>query len=218
MNAPKERPAIALDEQVLALQAALNDAGEPNPVIRLNNPANSPGKGAFDLPLPVSWRIREFEDQVGRKVIFVELHQASSDQVSSMEAFQLYAPNRTSVTSLLNAFLAGQSADCWAQQLVQQRGCDPSADWSPLLTGGPYRYRLSKQKGGSDRLGSCEVCNGLADAIYLQVEERFYRSGAPSYRSGWTQHNCSSRYGHAVCLFSVRRQMEPSAEVTACHG
>lgn len=66
-----------------------------------------------------------------------------------------------------------------------------------------YRYRQSNQECSSAKLGNCEVCGLHCSEVWLQTEERFCRLS--DGRSGWTQHKCSTLFGHKECLDSKQR-------------
>lgn len=72
---------------------------------------------------------------------------------------------------------------------------------------GDRRYRLTRLKSSSNRYGPCEVCKEHVPDVYYQVEERYFSHTAarPPFREGWTHADCSSIFGHEVCLRARRR-------------
>lgn len=73
---------------------------------------------------------------------------------------------------------------------------------------GQYRYRIHRTRHSSERYGPCEVCKEHVTEVSLQVEERFFTipaSGTHVGRSGWTQYQCTSFFGHEPCLVGRRK-------------
>ena len=61
-----------------------------------------------------------------------------------------------------------------------------------------YVYRLNRCKGGSERMGACEVCGKSADTVYLLTQQQAYKRLDGT--EGLSGHNCFQLFGHKQCL------------------
>lgn len=67
-----------------------------------------------------------------------------------------------------------------------------------------YRYKFISTGESSRQYANCDVCGKYCSEVYTQQEEKRYEKEDGVY--GWTQYNCHSLFGHAVCLLKQRRQ------------
>jgi hypothetical protein len=74
-----------------------------------------------------------------------------------------------------------------------------------------YRYRLTSTNYSSARYGPCEICGEDASEVFIQVEERKYRSKAMKIES-WTHDKCNTYFGHRDCLISKQQQARMTEE------
>jgi hypothetical protein len=76
-----------------------------------------------------------------------------------------------------------------------------------------HRYTLTRKKHNSTVYGNCEFCGNHADTLYHQSEQRRYTRSDGS--QGFTQANCSDKFGHLACLESIRHTASTGNEVKA---
>lgn len=80
-----------------------------------------------------------------------------------------------------------------------------------------YRYHLKGTGSSSARFGDCECCGKPVSDVWSQTEEASFPLDEidiadPRYADpsgiGWTQHGCTTLFGHRECLISARRSVD----------
>jgi hypothetical protein len=72
-----------------------------------------------------------------------------------------------------------------------------------------YRYTVIRKQHSSAVYGPCEVCGHHAAEVHHQTEQRRYTRSDGS--EGWTNDQCSDRFGHLTCLKGIQRDTEQVA-------
>ena len=67
-----------------------------------------------------------------------------------------------------------------------------------------YRYTLYSVDGNSHDYGNCDVCGKHCTEVFNQQEEQAYKQDENGV-THYTQHKCTSLWGHKECLVSQQR-------------